>query len=387
MKNISVMTPRSILERLVAFPTVSRESNLELIDFVSEYLDDYGVASTRIPDESGKKAALFATVGPDDLPGVLFSGHTDVVPVTGQAWTSDPFELVERDGNLYGRGAVDMKGFIACLLSLVPDMTNLSRPVHIALTYDEEIGCFGAPKLIEAVKDTIPRPIAAIVGEPSMMKIVTAHKGISEIRVAVRGVTAHSSQMDKGVSAVMNAGRLIAWLDERLRRFATSQNRADGFKPPYTTVHVGTVHGGTAGNIIAESCDFAWEIRNTPGVAAGDVIHEFQEYVKEVERDMHEISSKARVDVEVVASVPPLEHREGNDALTFLEPLVEEPGRHFVPYAAEAGQYQEAGYPTVIVGPGSIDEAHKADEFISISQLDAGTSFIRRVVDELNQRA
>ncbi len=259
-------SPTEMLEKLVGFPTISDRSNLPLIDFVEAYLAEYGIASTRVPDETGTKASLFATIGPDVRGGVVLSGHTDVVPVEGQDWATDPFKLHEANGKLYGRGAADMKGFAAAVLAHVPKMVeaNLKAPIHIALSYDEEVGCFGAPPMIRRMLEDGLKPAVVIVGEPTNMQVVTGHKGVTVLKTRISGYPVHSSQLNRGVSAISIAARLISWMDAR-----TAENKANAdpdspFDPPYTSLHCGTIKGGSAHNITAAECEFVTDIRLLP---------------------------------------------------------------------------------------------------------------------------
>ena len=379
------MPPRELIERLVAFDTVSRQSNLALIDFVRDYLDGCGVSSTLVPSDDGGKANLYASVGPPVAGGVVLSGHTDVVPVDGQPWDSDPFRVSERDGKLFGRGTCDMKSFIAIALALVPQMSALRRPIHLALSYDEEVGCRGAPRLIAQMAERLPPPAAVIIGEPTSMRAVTAHKGITTLRTRVRGHEAHSSQTQRGVSAVMTGARLIDWLD-RLARRRRDEGPYDGaFEPPYTTVHVGTVHGGTAFNIIARQCVFDWDIRHIPGDEPAAILEQFQQFCrKEIEPAMQAVAPQTGIETEVMVTAPALADTADNPALELVQALTGGNATGKVSFAAEGGQFQQAGFPTVLCGPGSIDQAHQPNEYISLEQVAAGTRFTERLIERLS---
>jgi len=380
------MTPIEMLARLVAFPTESQRSNLDLIHFVRDYLASHGVASQIVPSADGQKANLFATVGPQVDGGVVLSGHTDVVPVAGQKWTSDPWTLTERDGLLYGRGSCDMKGFDAIGLALVPDMlkAGLKRPFHIALSYDEEIGCYGAPFMIaEMVRQGI-RPSAVIVGEPSMMQVVTGHKGGTRTRTTVRGYAVHSSRMDLGVSAVMTAARLITWFEDQMELRRAHADPATPFVPPYATFHSGMVTGGTAANITAEHCEFVGEWRVIPPEDPMEDYARYLAYIREViEPPMKARSPDAGVDVELLSSIPPLRPEADGAAERMARRVTGDNGSHVVAYGTEGGQFQEVGWSTVVCGPGDIAQAHQPDEFIAVSQMQAGEQFVRRVMAEL----
>jgi acetylornithine deacetylase len=372
-------TPQEMLTKLVSFNTVSDRSNLELISFVEEYLSSHGISSVRVPDETGEKAALFATVGPNVDGGIVLSAHTDVVPVDGQNWTSDPFSAWQHGGRLYGRGTADMKGFAATVLAKVPDFlsANLSKPIHIALSYDEEVGCFGAPPMIKAMLAEGPHPSAVIVGEPTNMKVVTGHKGIAVLKTRVHGHPVHSSQLHRGVSAISAAVKLISWLDGQ-----TEQNKAKAdlecpFEPPYTTLHCGTIQGGKAHNITAQNCEFMTDIRLLPGENPEDWIAAYRNYAADhVLPDMQEISKDCRIDIDVRAMVPGLSEETDGTAEQLVRLLTGDNGRHVVVYATEGGQFQEHGLSTVVCGPGSIDQAHQADEFIELAELGKCANFL-----------
>ncbi len=375
-------TPRDMLEKLVAYPTVSSESNLDLIDFVQEYLAAHGVESFRVASDCGAKANLYATMGPQEPGGVVLSGHTDVVPVEDQDWHSDPFVLTEQEGLLYGRGTCDMKAFSAIALALVPEMKGLKRPIHLALSYDEEIGCLGAPRLIDTIKNKLPPVRAVIVGEPTSMRVVTGHKSILHFDTKVVGHEAHSSQQQRGVSAVMVAGRLIHWLGERQRANAASADPACLFEPPYSTLHCGVVHGGTAHNITARHCHFVTDIRALPSEDAGQYLAEYEAYVRDVvEPEMQATCPDTHISIEVYANVPGFDVAEDTDAVQLAKQLSGQNAIEVVPYAAESGQFQQAGFSVAMCGPGSIDQAHQPDEYISVAQLNEGTQFMRRLIE------
>ena len=378
------MTVREMLDRLVAFDTVSRQSNLALIDFVRDYLERHEIESTLVPSDDGDKANLYASVGPPVEGGVVLSGHTDVVPVDGQPWDSDPFTVVERDGRLYGRGTCDMKGFLAIALALVPEMDRLRRPIHFALSYDEEVGCQGAPRMIRQLAGRLPRPQAVIVGEPTGLQVVTAHKGITGVRTVVTGHEAHSSQTHRGVSAVMTAARLVTWLDDLARQRRDQGPFDPEFEPPYTTVHVGLIQGGTAVNIISRQCEFQWDIRHVPGDEPEAIVEQFRRHCRDVvESELRAVAPEAGITTEVSVQAPALRHEDG-PAVELARQLTGRNATTKMAFAAEAGQFQDAGLPAVLCGPGYIDQAHQPNEFISLQQLDAGTQFVRRLIDHLS---
>ncbi|MBY6153216.1 acetylornithine deacetylase [Vannielia litorea] len=387
------MTPRDILDKLVSFRTVSSASNLDLIDWVEGWLAERGIAATRVPDSTGEKAALFASVGPDAPGGVLLSGHTDVVPVEGQSWASDPWAVEERDGRLYGRGVADMKGFDALALWAMGQAAErgVSRPLQIGLSYDEEIGCFGAPPMIEALQASgLPRAEAVVVGEPSMLKPVTGHKGNLGFRIVVKGFPVHSSMMHEGVSAIMEAARLIGWANEvNAAQFARRPTPEEAvFTPPCTTLHVGKIRGGEVHNITAEHCELLFDFRVMPMEDTADWRARLRDKVAEIEAGVKATHPDAGFTLHELFDVPGLAPELGPEA--HAEPLVRSltgdngPGA-VVSFASEAGQFQNARYSTVICGPGDIAQAHKADEYMTIAQFEAGQRFMERLLDHLKE--
>ncbi|MDO7632092.1 MAG: acetylornithine deacetylase [Loktanella sp.] len=379
---------RDLMEKLIAFPTVSTESNLALIDFVESYLADLGVASTRVPDATGQKASLYAHIGPQVAGGVVLSGHTDVVPVAGQAWDTDPFTVTEKDGKLYGRGTCDMKGFDALALSAVPLALErgIKRPLQIALSYDEEIGCLGAPPMIDhMVSHGMPRADTVIVGEPSMMQVVTGHKGGIGWDMHFRGFEVHSSIAYQGVSAIMMAAKMIEWCNKvnAETAAATPSALAAAFDPPYTGLHVGTIHGGTANNITAKDCYFNVNIRLVPGddvrVWEARVLAKVAELEAEMKAVRPEAGITAAQNFELTGLVP----ESMGKAEEIARRLTGDNATHVVSYGTEAGQFQERGYSAVVCGPGDIAQAHQPNEFITIDQFQHGEAFIARLVEAL----
>ncbi|MGA0838838.1 MAG: acetylornithine deacetylase [Pseudomonadales bacterium] len=379
-------TPRAMLDRLVAFPTVSRDSNLELIDFVEDYLTTHGVTAVRTASPCGRKANLHASIGPQREGGVVLSGHTDVVPVDGQTWSSDPFLVTARDERLYGRGTADMKSFLAIALALVPEMAALKRPIHLALSYDEEIGCLGAPTLIQSLLSTVPRPAAVIVGEPTGMRVVTAHKSIFLFATHVRGFEVHSSLQDDGVSAIMFAGRMLAWLGERQRQNRLRAQPSSAFAPGYTTVHCGRIDGGTASNITARDCYFLTDIRALPTERAEDHFRAFERFCREqLEPEMQAVEPSCHIRFDVLADVPGFAAGVTEPAVLLAQQLTGQNGTESVSYAAEAGQFSAAGLSVVVCGPGEIAQAHQPDEYITAEQFAAGIEFQRRLIEQLSR--
>jgi acetylornithine deacetylase len=373
------------ISRLVAFDTSSGRSNLPLTDDVEDWLTAQGVRCRRVKSPDGTKANLYAVVGPDQPGGILLSGHSDVVPVTGQAWDTDPWTATLKDGRLYGRGTCDMKGFCGTALSLVPEFlaAPLARPLILAFSYDEEIGCIGAPAMIEEIVTSVPRPAAVIVGEPTMMRVVSGHKGSAQFRTTVTGIPAHSSETEQGVSAVEIAARLIAGI-AKIRASNKRRAPADSpFSPPYSSLVSNLIQGGVQQNIIAGECTFRWEMRLLPGDDVATVREPFDALVREMEAEMHLVGPGAAVETVQVTSVPPLAPRENDEAVELARALTGANQLNFVSYASEAGQFQQAGFPTAICGPGSIDDAHKANEFVALDQIERCATFIRKLIPRL----
>jgi len=377
-------TPLEMLARLVAFDTVSHKSNLALIDFVEDYLAGWGISSTRFPNEAGDKAALFATIGPQDRGGIVLSGHTDVVPVEGQAWSRDPFTLHVADGRAYGRGAVDMKGFVALALALVPDFLSagLTTPIHLFLSYDEEVTCLGVVDGIAAMGRTLPRPTAVIVGEPTSLDIADAHKGIRTFLTRITGFAAHSSKPQLGASAVHAGALLAAELDRMQEEAKDRPDRSGRFDPPYDTIHLGKFHGGIARNILADRAELSWEIRTLPDSDPDSGPARFASLAKTVLFRMQKTAPSSAIETVMTSDVPGLSPDPGSTAERLAMRLSGRNQTIAVAYATEAGHFQRAGLPTVVCGPGSIDQAHQPDEYITLEQLQAGETFMRRLMAE-----
>jgi acetylornithine deacetylase len=369
--------------RLIAFDTTSAKSNLALIDFVEAYLSGHGVPTRRTTDATGRKANLFATLGPDAGGGVVLSGHTDVVPVAGQPWTGDPFAAAERGGRFYGRGAADMKSFLATALALVPEALAafLKVPLHLALSYDEEVGCLGVGRLIADVKANLPQPRIVIIGEPTEMKLVTANKGIAGFETSVTGKEAHSSQPQRAANAIVAAAELIGFLDHLAEEKRRTGPQDERFEPPYTTLNVGTVAGGNALNIVARHARFAWEFRLVPGDDGAEIVTRFQRFAEqEVLARLRRTAPGAAIITEVLARVPPLTPQPDSSAEALIRLLTGANRAETVCFATEGGLFQEAGFSTVICGPGSIDQAHQPDEFIELAQIEACEAFLRKLI-------
>ena len=372
-----------ILDQLVAFDTVSRNSNLELVGWLRDYLARHGIEHEVLPSPDGTKANVFATIGPADRPGVVLSGHTDVVPVDGQVWQHDPFRLAQEDGRLYGRGTSDMKGYVACILAIAPRLhaAKLRTPVHLALSYDEEVGCYGVQGIVQHMQAQGLRPAAALIGEPSRMGVVNGHKGSCGMLTRVEGLSCHSSRTDLGVNAVFYATDLIGMIRRRAEALAAAPDSVGVFDPPYTTVSVGVVRGGTARNAIPGDCRIEWDIRATrPGMveAVQREVHDYAETV--VVPAMRARHPGAQVVTEMVYDVPPLIPQPGCAAEVLAQRLSGSDATGTVPYGSEAGAFQAAGIPSVICGPGDIAQAHTADEWIEAAELEACMDFLDRLV-------
>ncbi len=369
----------AILARLVAFNTESAGSNLALVTDIEAYLAAHGVDYVKVPNAQGDKAALFVTIGPKIDGGVLLSGHTDVVPVTGQAWTADPFNLRRVDGRLYGRGACDMKGFDAICLAMIPEFqqAQLKRPVHILLSYDEEIGCQGSLDTIARFGRDLPRPRVAIVGEPTSMQVADAHKSVATYQTVVHGHEAHSAKPHLGASAIEVACALVAELYRFAGELAAAGDSTGRFDPPYSTIHVGIIHGGTARNILAKHCAFQWEFRGLPGVPQNTARDHLEAYAGSI------VNPKLRIETLAETEVPGLASDPGSAAEVLALKLAHVNRPITVSFASEAGQFQAAQIPSIVCGPGSIEQAHKPDEYIEIAQIEEGISFMRRLAAEL----
>jgi acetylornithine deacetylase len=375
---------KDLLAKLVGFDTTSAKSNLDLIAFVQDYLGRNGVASTLVPSDDDRKASLYATIG-DGEGGIGLSGHSDCVPVEGQTWTSDPFTLTMRDGKLYGRGTCDMKGFIACVLASVPMFKahKLKEPIHIIISYDEEVGCAGVRPLLARLGQDLPRPRAVIVGEPTSMGVIDAHKRIDVYRTTVTGKEAHSSLPALGVNAISAAAELIGELDRIAETIATEQTDPR-FEPPYSTVSVGVIDGGTAPNIVPKTCTFRWQVRSLPSVPADEAPRALAAFAETaLVPKMRKVAKNAAVETEGQTSVPAFTAGPQSDAIALAMALTGANRAGTVSYATEAGLFEQAGCPAVICGPGDIAQAHAADEFVSIAQLEACLKFLADLTDRL----
>jgi acetylornithine deacetylase len=374
-----------MIERLIAFDTTSRESNLALIEFVRDYLDGFRVASELVFDDDRRKANLYATIGPDDRGGVMLSGHTDVVPVDGQKWEGEPFAVAERDGRLYGRGTSDMKSFIAIVLAMVPEFVaaKAATPVHLAFTYDEEVGCLGVRPLIARLAQRPVKPRLCIIGEPTLMQPVVAHKGKKSVRCLVRGHESHSALAHSGVNAIEAAAEIIARIRQLARQKRDHGPFDPGFTPPYTTIQTGTVSGGTALNIVPRECRFDFEIRYLPGDDADAMIAELRRHAASLLPEMHRVSPAAGFEFDEYNAIPALAAAADSEVVKLAQALTGANSLGNVSFGTEGGLYQQAGIPTVICGPGSIEQAHRPNEFIALEQVRQCETFLHRLIGRL----
>jgi acetylornithine deacetylase len=377
------MTTEEILAALIRFDTTSRESNIPLIAWVEDYLDSFGIPHLRVDYENGRKTNLYATIGPDVAGGVVLSGHTDVVPVDGQAWTTHPFEMTARDGKLYARGSADMKGFLAVALAMVPafKFRALKKPIHLAFSCDEEVGCRGVRPLIAHIRDHLKKPGMAIIGEPSSMQVVNAHKGATRFQTDVTGHEAHSALTDQGVNAIMVAGEIIHEISRLREELIAIGDPTGRFNPPYSTIHIGMINGGTAQNIVPKTCEFGWETRLLPTADRAFVPDRIALLQRKLEPAMKAVSVLAGVSTTRVNDVPGLTPEDNSPAENLALHCSHTNGTQTVSFCTEAGLFQEIGIPAVICGPGNIEQAHKPDEFIETSQLQACEVFMTRLAD------
>jgi acetylornithine deacetylase len=377
-----------ILTHLVSFESVSGRPTHDVITYIQNYLADHNVASTLSYDEQQVRANLFATIGPEIDGGLVLNGHTDVVPVEGQTWRSNPFKLTRVDNKLYGRGSVDMKGFLACVLASVPvfKTTTLKKPIHIAFSYDEEIGGLGMPVLIKNMAGLEYKPDMVIVGEPTDMQLITGHKGGYEMRTEITGFATHSSNPTQGVNAISAAVSLITKIEDIAKRYAAAPYSASNFNPPYCTFNVGTIEGGTARNATAGWCHFNWEFRPMPDDDGDAIITEIKNYATtQLLPDMQALYPESDIKIITEAPVPPLSDTHADKAATFVSQITGLNSRHVVSFGTDAGYFSNEGLSTVVFGPGNISRAHKPNEFIEVEELAQGLEFLKKVADKLSK--
>ncbi len=378
-----------MIRRLVAFDTTSRDSNLNLIDYVRDYLKKLGIESQLVFDETGKKANLFATFGPDDRPGLMLSGHTDVVPVDGQDWATDPFAVTQKDGLLYGRGTCDMKSFIAVLLTMAPEFAKakLKAPLHFAFSYDEEVGCIGVRRLIAELGQRKVKPMACVVGEPTSMRVIRAHKGKLSARAHVHGLECHSSLAPKGVNAIQYAAETITYISRMAKRIAETGPFDHEYDIPHTTCHTGVIQGGTALNIVPKDCWFDFEFRHLPADDPQKLYQEVRDFAeKQLQPEMKKVHGAAGFSWEPLSSFPGLETSEDAEVTQLAKAASGGNATAKVAFGTEAGLFDQSGIPTIICGPGSIEQAHKPNEFVAIDQVTQCETFLRRLVERVAYR-
>lgn len=368
------MTVEAILKKLVSFPVLGGESNKSIIHWIQNYIESFGIETTLVPNKENTKASLHCRIGPAVDGGVILSGHTDVVPVKGQNWDTNPFELTDKgDGKLYGRGSCDMKGFVACCLTILPQLVNgaLKTPIYFAFSYDEEIGCLAAPELISHLQNYYTeKPKFAIIGEPSLMQPIIGHKGICLFDTFVNGSAGHSSGILKEVSAVHESARLILWLEDKMKALVASGSIDHRFTPPHTSLHTGIVQGGIAANVIADKTSFSWDARIIPNDNLKEILAEFHNHCRNREEELKSIYPDFKIETtEQHPPVPPLDTKENQEIVQLMHKINPITNLGTVSYAAEAGQFAEAGIESIICGPGSIDQAHRANEFVEKEEL------------------
>src|SRR5580692_31904 len=378
---------RAMIERLIAFNTVSRDSNLGLIEWVRDYLTKQGATTRLTHDSTGKKANLFATLGDSNKPGLILSGHTDVVPVDGQDWDTDPFAAVERDGKLYARGSADMKGFIGIILTQAPKFiaalndNRLDAPLHYALSYDEEVGCIGVRGLIRDLEENNIRPAGCVVGEPTSMQPIIAHKGTHRFRCSVHGREAHSSYVTHGVNAIEYAARLVVFVRQIAERLAQIETRDYGFPVPYSTLSTGVIHGGIAANVVPKDCVFQFDMRTLPQASPEALYREIRAHAQELAREMQAVDAASGIDLEWVSQTVGLAASETDAIVRWAMQLSRNSQVGKVSYGTEGGLFQKMGVPSVICGPGDIAQAHRPNEFVALEQLAQCERFMDRILD------
>jgi acetylornithine deacetylase len=379
------MTVEAILSKLVSFPVLGGESNLSIINWIKSYVESYGIECTLVPNKIGNKASLHCRVGPEKSGGLILSGHTDVVPVEGQDWDTDPFTLVDKgDGNLYARGSCDMKGFIACCLSVLPHLVkaDLKKPVYFAFSYDEEIGCLAAPELIEHLLNHYPEtPKYAIIGEPTLMQPIIGHKGICLYTTEVNGSAGHSSGIRKEVSAIHECARLVLWLEDKMNALIDSGSIDERFKPPHSSLHTGIIHGGIAPNVIADKAYFSWDARVIPKDNLSEIIEDFKTHCNIRMEALKSIFPDFKIETkEIHPPVTSFLTKEDTDIVKLILKISPNKNIGTVAYASEAGQFNEAGLQSIVCGPGSIEQAHRANEFISKSELNNYVEMLNNLI-------
>ena len=383
------MTVENILAKLVSFPVLGGEGNLSILNWIKEYVESYGVTVQLVPNEEGNKASLHCRIGPAVDGGVILSGHMDVVPVEGQDWTTDPFVLTDKgDGKLYGRGSCDMKGFLACCLAALPEMVkaDLKKPLYFAFSYDEEIGCLAAPELAQHIKTHYKEtPKYALIGEPSLMEPIIGQKGIYILETYVNGSAGHSSRIKQEVSAIHEAMRLILWLENKMDQLIADGRLDERFHPPHSSIHIGLVNGGIAPNVIADKAHFYWDLRTIPMDGIDQIVSEFETHCRQRETELRHIFPDFSIKtIENHPPVPHLDTKAEDDVVDLIKRISGNSKWDTVSYAAEAGQFANEGFQSAICGPGSIAQAHRADEFIAKEQLVKGMEMMGKLIQEVS---
>ncbi len=383
------MTVENILTKLVSFPVLGGESNLSIIHWIKEYIESYGIQVNLLPNAQGNKASLHCRIGPDVDGGVILSGHSDVVPVEGQEWTTDPFVLTDKgDGKLYGRGSCDMKGFIACCLAVLPQMVkaDLKKPIYFAFSYDEEVGCLAGPELANTLRTHYREtPKYAIIGEPSMMEPIVGQKGIYILETYVNGSAGHSSRIKQEISAIHESMRLIQWLENKMNQLIADQRLDERFHPPHSSIHIGLVQGGIAPNVIADKAHFYWDLRTIPMDDIDGIVEEFETFCRCQEEKLRAIFPDFSIrTVENHPPVPHLDTKADDEVVDLIQRISGNSNLNTVSYAAEAGQFANEGFQSAICGPGSIAQAHRANEYIAHEQLEKGVDMLKKLIQELS---
>jgi acetylornithine deacetylase len=383
------MNVETILKDLVAFPVLGGESNVSIIHWIKDFVESHGVKAQLLFNEEHNKASLHCRIGPKVDGGVILSGHTDVVPVEGQEWHTDPFVLTDKgDGKLYGRGSCDMKGFIACCLAVLPEIVkaDLKKPIYFAFSYDEEVGCLAGPELAQAFNEFYEEtPKYAIIGEPSMMEPIVGQKAIYILETFVKGSAGHSSRIKEEVSAIHEASRLILWLENKMNSLIDQNRIDDRFHPPHSTIHIGLMHGGIAPNVIADKAHFYWDVRTIPMDDVHAIVNEFRQHCKEKEQELQKIFPGFSISTEENhPEVPHLDTPDNADVVDLIKRICGSTQLNTVSYASEAGQFANEGFQSVICGPGSIAQAHRPNEFVAKEQLQKGVEMLRKLVGELS---
>ena len=385
---MSFTTTESLLQKLIGFPTVSRDSNMELIEFIQDYLGNLGIECSLSRNDEGNKANLYAVFGPEDIPGVMLSGHSDVVPIDGQDWTVDPFNMSEQAGRLYGRGTTDMKGFIASVLAMVPEARKrkLKRPIHLAFSYDEEIGCVGVQKMLDELEGSAHLPAFCIIGEPTEMQVAVAHKGKTGAICTCRGVEAHSALATQGLNAIYLANDVIGEIRRIQQQVIQNSQHDPYYNVPYTTLHVGTITGGTALNIIPKECSFKFEIRNLEDDDPTEIMHQIQDYAENLASDYRADFPDVGIEIEIFNQYPGLSTKPEEEVVRWVQSLVNSDRHIKLAFGTEGGLFQKRlEVPTVVCGPGSMDQGHKPDEFIAREELNRCDQFLHRLLDEISE--